>query len=117
WFVPVVVTMDESSSTPQALSLRVRFTNKTTDVVMHRGSGLAPIFEISRKSEDSVSYLVAFNDRAPLVVGNSRSLVIAEIEVSAAASMRLEIDPVLTMLVDGNGTHKATVANHSLRIS
>jgi beta-lactamase superfamily II metal-dependent hydrolase/DNA/RNA endonuclease YhcR with UshA esterase domain len=117
WFVPVIVTMDPGSSTPQALSLRVHFDGEATDAVMHRGVGLAPIFETSRRTADSVSYLVAFNHAAPLTLDNSRRAVIAEIEVSADAALRMEIDPALTMLVGSNGTHKATVANHALRIS
>ncbi len=116
WFVPVIVTMDPGSSTPQAFSLRVK-TGKVADAVMHRGAALEPIFEISRRTDDAISYLVAFNERAPFTLGASRSAVIAEIEVSAAGAMRLEIDAALTMLVDGDGTHKATVANHTLRVS
>jgi len=115
WFVPVIVTMDPDSSKPQALSLSVRF-GGAGEAVMHRGAGLDPVFEISRHNDDALSYLVAFNDRAPLVLGASRSAVVAEIELSANAAQRLEIDPALTMLVDANGSRKATVANHALRV-
>jgi hypothetical protein len=116
WFVPVIVTMDPDSAAPQALSLSVRFTGKAGEAVVHRGAGLEPVFEISRRNDDALSYLVAFNERAPLVLGASRSAVIAEIELSSNASQRLEIDPALTMLVGANGTSKATVANHALRV-
>jgi large repetitive protein len=115
WFVPVIVSMDRNSVIPQGLSLRVR-TGTATDAVMHRGAGLEPIFETSRLADGSISYLVAFSDRAPFVLGASRSAVIAELEVSASSLTRLEIDPALTMLVAGDGRQKATVANHALRV-
>jgi hypothetical protein len=116
WFVPVIVTMDPGSKVPQALSLRVRF-SAATDAVVHRGQGLAPIFDVSRGTSDSASYLIAFGDSAPLVLDNARSAVIAEIEVRAAQSLRLDVDPELTMLVGNHGTQKSTVANRALRIS
>jgi predicted ATPase len=43
-------------------------------------------------------------------------VVIAEIELNEG-SRRLDFDPALTMLVGADGTHKATVANHGLRVS
>jgi hypothetical protein len=115
WVVPVIVTMDEGSAVPQALSLRVGFTGAARDVVVHRAGGLAPIFEVSRGGDDAKSYLIAFGENAPFALGSSRSAVIAEIELTAAGAVRLEIDPALTMLVDATGTRKATVASGTLR--
>ncbi|HEX9982141.1 MAG TPA: IPT/TIG domain-containing protein [Thermoanaerobaculia bacterium] len=114
WFVPVSVTMNPGSSAPQGLSLSVRFNGATTEATINRGAGLDPVFEISRRNGNTLSYLVAFDARNPLVLGHSRSAVVAEVEVSAPGAVRLELDPMLTMLVDG--TQKATVANRTLRL-
>ncbi|MFL6246902.1 MAG: carboxypeptidase regulatory-like domain-containing protein [Thermoanaerobaculia bacterium] len=115
WFAPVIVTMDAGSRAPQGLSLSVRFHGATTAAAMHRGAGLAPVFEISRRDGNTLSYLLAFDARNPLVLGNSQSAVVAEVEVSAPGAVRLELDPALTMLVDG--AQKATVANRTLRLN
>jgi len=115
WVVPVIVTMDAGSPAPQALSLRVRFEGDVRDVAVRRATAVDPIFEISRDGQDAISYLVAFGDRAPLVLDDGRTAVIAQIELTAADAIRMTIDPELTMLVDG--TRKATVANRTLRVS
>jgi hypothetical protein len=115
WFVPVIVTMNEGSRAPQGVSLSVRFQGATSDSAIHRGTGLEPVFEISRRNGDMLSYLIAFDARSPLVLGNSRSAVVAEVEVSAPGAVRLELDAALTMLVDG--AQKATVANRTLRLN
>jgi hypothetical protein len=117
WFVPVVVTMDEGSETPGSLSLRVAFRGQTDAVTMHRGAGLEPAFEISRGTADAVSYLIAFSADAPLLRGNARSATVAEIEVSAPGTVRLDVDAQLTMLVGSDSTTKATVAGRMLRVS
>ncbi|MEO8380264.1 MAG: kelch repeat-containing protein [Acidobacteriota bacterium] len=116
WLVPVILTMDPGSSTPQALSLRVQFKGNAATAVMHRGAVLAPLFEISRRTDGSIAYLVAFEDRGPFVSGNARQAVIAEIELSVRGDTSLELDPRLTMLVGGDGD-KATVENHALRLN
>jgi hypothetical protein len=117
WFVPVIVTMDAGSTVPQSLSLRVAFRGHTDAVAMHRGAGLDPAFEISRRTNDAVAYLVSFNDKAPLVLDSSRSATVAEIEVSAPGAVRMDVDASLTMLVGSDGTSKATVANRMLRVN
>jgi len=116
WFVPVIVTMDENSATPQALALRLRMNGASRDVSVRRAGALEPIFEVSRATSDAIVYLVSFGERAPFVLGNSRSAVIAEVEISDPAAVRFTIDPALTMLVDGSGTRKATVAGGTLRV-
>jgi hypothetical protein len=117
WFVPVTVTMDAGSTVPQSLSLRVAFRGPAGSVAMHRGAGLAPSFEISRRTADAISYLVSFTEDAPLVLGTSRSAVVAEIEVNAPGVVRLDVDPALTMLVGSDGASKATVSNKMLRVN
>jgi hypothetical protein len=115
WFVPVIVTMDAGSAAPKGLSISVRFNGAATDAAINRGDGLEPLFEISRRNGNTLSYLLAFDARNPLVLGSSRSAVVAEVEVSAPGALRLDFDPALTMLVDG--ARKATVANRMLRLN
>ncbi|HEX7152528.1 MAG TPA: carboxypeptidase regulatory-like domain-containing protein [Thermoanaerobaculia bacterium] len=117
WFVPVIVTMNAGSATPQALSLHVRFNGATTDAAVRRTTAAQPVFEISRQTGNTVSYLVAFSEQAPLVLGSSRSAVVAELEVAAPGAVGLTLDPSLTMLVGSNGAQKATVANRTLRVN
>jgi hypothetical protein len=117
FFAPVIVTMDRGSATPQAISVRVRFTGDVGDAVMHRAPGLDPIFEVSRPTDDAIAYLAVFNESTPLVLDNSRSAVIGEIEFTAGEAVRLEIDPTVTMLADGDGMRTATVGNHALRLT
>ncbi len=115
WVVPVIATLDRDSAVPQALSMRVRFEGNAEDVTVRRAGALAPVFEVSRGTRDSMSYLVAFGQ--PLSLDASRSAVVAEIELSAAGPVRLEFDPAVTMLVDGTGSRTATVSNGALRTS
>jgi hypothetical protein len=75
------------------------------------------VFETSRRSGNDLSYLVSYDPRG-LALGASRSAVVAEIEIeSAASSISLSIDPLLTMLADQTGTMSATVANGTLQVS
>ncbi|HEX2832464.1 MAG TPA: IPT/TIG domain-containing protein, partial [Thermoanaerobaculia bacterium] len=115
WVVPVIATLDRDSAVPQAMSLRVRIEGDANDVTIRRAGALAPVFEVSRGGEDSMSYLIAFGE--PLALDASRSAVVAEIELNAAGRVRLAFDPAVTMLVDGTGSHAATVGNGALRTS
>ncbi len=117
WFVPVVLTMDAGSRAPQGVSLRIAFGGAVTDAKMHRGTTQQPMFEISRRTENALSYLVAFTDETPLALDGTRSAVIAEVEVSAADAVRLDLDSELTMLVGRDMEQKATVENRGLRVS
>jgi hypothetical protein len=115
WVVPVIATLDRDSAVPQAMSMRVRFEGNANDVTIRRAGGLAPVFEVSRGAEDSMSYLVAFGE--PLALDASRSVVVAEIELRATGPVHLAFDPAVTMLVDGSGSRTATVGNGALRTS
>jgi hypothetical protein len=112
WRVPVIVTMDEGSAAPRAISLRVRLGANGSNAVVRRGNVAQPVFEISRPAADSISYLVVFGE--PLVLDATRSAVIAELELTALGATRLAVDPTLTMLVDGS--RKASVTDRTLRI-
>ncbi|HEX2831519.1 MAG TPA: carboxypeptidase regulatory-like domain-containing protein [Thermoanaerobaculia bacterium] len=117
FFVPVLLTMDAGSRAPRALSVRVRFNDTVTDAAMRRGAAVGqPVFEVSRRTDDAIAYLVAFSDAEPLALDANRSAVIAEIEVSAPGAVRLDIDPQLTMLV-GSSDQTATVGRKNLRVS
>jgi hypothetical protein len=115
WFVPVIVTSAPGSETPHALSLGVSFAGDTAGAAIRRAgnaSGRQPVFEISRSTASTLSYVVAFDANATV------SGVIAEIEVPAArGKLRLEIEPRMTMLSDEGGTAAATVANGRLQVS
>jgi len=115
WVVPVIATLDRGSAVPQAMSMRVRFEGNANDVTIRRAGALAPVFEVSRGAEDSMSYLVAFGES--LSLDASRSAVVAEIELSATGPVRLAFDPAVTMLVDSTGSRTATVRNGALRTS
>jgi hypothetical protein len=92
-FVPLVLTLDRDSAIPQALALRV-----IGGAGVRRIGAATPAFEITRRSGDALTYLVA---------GVAlRSSVIAEIESGGG---NLEIDPELTMLTNLAGTEKATL--------
>jgi len=73
WFVPVILTMDAGSRAPQALSLRIAFEGSVTDAAMHRGAALLPMFEVSRRTEGAIAYLIAFGDENPLALDQARS--------------------------------------------
>jgi hypothetical protein len=81
----------------------VQFSGEVTDAVVHRVGTTQPVFEISRRDGDSISYLVAFGANAPLAITESRSIVIAELELSATGATRLTLDPQLTLLADAGG--------------
>jgi hypothetical protein len=123
YVIPVIVTANPETAVPQALSLKVSFKGATADNAVIRRAGAAaalqPSFEISRRTDDGLAYLLTFNQQAALSLGSSRSAVVAEIEISAreAAGMTIEVDPSLTMLGDAGGVRKATVGNGSLRVS
>jgi hypothetical protein len=85
-------------------------------VAIHHAAGLQPSFEISRSAPGALSYLVAFDEHAPLVLGADRSVVVAEIELDSPAGRRIGVDPRLTMLTDRAGVLKATVAAGTLEI-
>jgi hypothetical protein len=122
YIVPVIMTASPASITPQSMSLRVHFdaTGTIGEVAVRRAgvaNDTAAVFETSRRSGNDLSYLVSYDPRG-LVLGASRSAVVAEIEIeSADANVSISIDPVLTMLSDQAGTVKATVANGKLEVS
>jgi hypothetical protein len=121
--VPVLVSMGADSVAPQAMSLRVKFSEAVKNADIHRAgvtAGAKTAFEISRPLDDSLAYLVVFDDR---VSGSGlqpgQQSVIAEIVIEARenAGLSIEIDPALTMLSDQGGTRSATVAAGTLRVS
>jgi hypothetical protein len=106
WFVPVIV----DSANAEALSLRVVFTgDPVRKAAIHSVAGTRPVFEISRSAPGSLAYLLAVNGRV--------SGVVAEIEVETAGQVAIDVDPDLTLLSNGGGTLKATVAGGTLRVS
>jgi hypothetical protein len=114
WVVPVLVRGARGAEMPHALSLNVRFSGPVASARVHRVQGVEPVFETSRDTGGGLAYLVAFSEHSPI---SPESAVIAEIEIdSPAEALRMEIDPLLTMLVDRSGTLKATVANGGLQI-
>jgi len=86
---------------------------------VHRAGSMAgaqPVFEISRQTGGTISYVVAY-DRA---LGDNASSVVAEIEIGARAvsgTLRLDLDPSVTLLGNLSGTSKATVAGGTLTVS
>jgi hypothetical protein len=116
--VPVTLKLTPGSETPHAMSLTVRMPDATTAAIVHRTGAAAAsqaAFEISRRKDGAVSYLVSFEEGTP----GFASGVIAQIELDAqSASLEaIDIDPTLTLLSNTDGTHKATVAAGTLRIS
>ncbi len=116
-FVPVIVV--DSGGTAAALSVTVHLQGAEASSTAVRRAGLMaavqPRFEITRQSDDAISYLVAydhpFEADAPTVV--------AEIDlgaVDAGPEVRLEVDPALTLLTDSGGMRKATVGNGMLKV-
>jgi hypothetical protein len=120
YIVPVIMTAGQSSIAPQAMSFRVHFGGDGTvgNVTVRRAGAakdLAVAFEADRRSGDDLSYLVSYGS---LVLGNSRSAVVAEIDVeSADGVVSLTLDPKLTMLADQAGMTTATVSNGKLDVS
>jgi hypothetical protein len=121
YVVPVILT-SRGLGAPQAMSLRVHFeSDAAIGEVVVRSAGAAKdvplVFETSRRSDNDVSYLVAYDPRG-LALGASRSAVVAEIEIESADSgIAISIDPLLTMLSNQAGTMKATVGNRNLEVS
>ncbi|MEA2325343.1 MAG: hypothetical protein QOE68_302, partial [Thermoanaerobaculia bacterium] len=117
YFVPVVMT-SRGTVAPQSMSLKVRFEGAIGEVTIRRAGAakdVPTVFETSRRSGNDVSYLVAYDPRG-LSFDESRSAVVAEIEIASAANMTINIDPLLTMLSNQAGTIKATVANGKLEV-
>jgi hypothetical protein len=117
YVVPVIVTMADGSATPQAMALTLHVDGADDASVRRAGAAvsLQPLFEISRHSADAISYLISFDERVPLVLGNG-SAVVAELELAPRASGRISIDPSLTLLTNASGTRSATVSNGMLRL-
>jgi hypothetical protein len=121
YVVPVIMTASRGSIAPQSMSLRVHFdTEGTIGEVAVRRAGVAKdvsaVFETSRRSGNDLAYLVSYDPRG-LALGESRSAIVAEIEIeSVDANVSVSIDPLLTMLSDQAGTMKATVANGKLEV-
>jgi hypothetical protein len=122
YIVPVIMSAGRGAIVPQAMSLRVHFDAEAPmgDVAARR-AGVAKdvpaVFEFSRLSGNDLSYLVSYDPRG-LALGESRSAVVAEIEIASAnANVSISIDPALTMLSNQAGTVTATVANGKLQVS
>jgi hypothetical protein len=124
YLVPVVLTLDAGSDTPQAFALRVSTRGAMGTSIRRAGAAkdVDTAFEVSPASEQAVVYLVSFGQsKGGLALGGEaiRSAVVAEIELSAAEAggFSLEIDPAVTMLSNSSGTRSATVAGGTLRVS
>jgi len=116
--IPVSVSSKPGSEVPQALSLRVTFSGApVSDRVIHRAGDtrdMQPGFEISRRTANSLSYLLSFDASKGRLAG-----VVAEIELDARSNARLtvDVDPALTLLSNQGGTRRATVASGTLRVT
>ena len=116
--IPVSVSSKPGSEVPQALSLRVVFTGSpVSDATIHRAGetrDMQPGFEISRRTPNSLSYLLSFEAWKGRLAG-----VVAEIELDARPNARLavDVDPALTLLSNQGGTRRATVATGTLRVT
>jgi hypothetical protein len=117
WFVPVILSAAPGSDIPQALALRLRLATPADATVRRAGAGSAarPSFEITGRTDNTLSYIVSFDPRAALDLGVKRSAVVAEVELPGVEGMG--VDGSLTMLANAAGTRKATVANGLLTIS
>src|SRR5207244_3170135 len=66
YVVPVILTLDEASQTPQALALRVRFVGGVADASIRRAGAAKDVetsFENAPQSHDALSYLVSFDQK------------------------------------------------------
>jgi hypothetical protein len=125
YFVPVIMTANSGSITPQSMSFRAHFeTDGTMGDITVRTAGAAknagvPLFEVEPRLANDISYVVSYDPRnGGLNLGASHSAVVAEFEVEANnANIVISIDPTVTMLSDQSGTMTATVANGKLRVS
>jgi hypothetical protein len=118
YVVPVIMTIKPGSIVPQAMSLRVHFDREVGNVTIGKAGAakdLAVPFEITRRSGTDVSYLISYGG---LVLGESHSAVVAEIEIdSPGGDVAISVDPRLTMLGDQAGLISATVGNGKLEVS
>jgi len=120
YFIPVVMT-SRGSAAPQSMSLKLHVGSDAAvgDVIVRRAGAakdVPTVFETSRRSGNDVSYLVAYDPRG-ISFDESRSAVVAEIEIAGAGSgLSVSIDPLLTMLSNQGGTIKATVGNGHLEV-
>jgi hypothetical protein len=114
--VPVIVTMKPGSMLPRAVSLDVRVDGEASITGAHRVAGITTAFEISRGRGRGRAYLASFDEASQLRLDQYGSVTIAELELDSMRASRLEIDPALTMLVDGRGTRKATVKDGTLTL-
>jgi hypothetical protein len=125
YVVPVIMTANPGSMTPQSMSFRAHFeTDGNMGDVAVRIAGAAkdtgvPLFEISPRMGNDLSYLVSYDPRnGGLNLGASHSAVVAEIEFAANnANIAISLDPSVTMLSDQSGSMTATVANGKLKVS
>jgi len=125
YFVPVIMTANPGSITPQSMAFRAHFETDGTfgDLAVHSAGAAkdagAPLFEIGPRMGNDVSYLVSYDPRnGGLNLGASHSAVVAEIEIAANdANVVVSLDPTVTMLSDQAGTMTATVANGKLKVS
>jgi hypothetical protein len=118
YVVPVIMTIKPGSIVPQSMSLRVHFDREVGNVTIGKAGAakdLAVPFEITRRSGNDVSYLISYGG---LVLGESHSAVVAEIEIdSPGGDVAISVDPRLTMLGDQAGLMSATVGNGKLEVS
>jgi hypothetical protein len=118
WFVPVNVSTAPGAGAAQALSLRVTFSGARVDgaTIRRTGAGRSsdPLFEISRDGNGTLSYLLVTNGSTGAMVGE-----VAEIEIPSftGATLRIAVDPALTLLGDQSGTRTATVGAGTLRVN
>ncbi len=120
YVVPVIMTIRPGSIVPQTMALRVHFQGETIpgEATVRRAGvakDLATQFEITRRSGNDLSYLVSYGG---MVLGQSRSAVVAEIEIdSVDGAVAISVDPRVTMLGDQAGLMSATVGNGKLEVS
>ncbi|HSY50774.1 MAG TPA: carboxypeptidase regulatory-like domain-containing protein [Thermoanaerobaculia bacterium] len=124
YIVPVIMTANENSIVPQSMALRAHFDTEGTmgDVTVRRAGAAqsaGAVFEIDRRLGNDLSYLVSYDPHnGGLVLGASRSAVVAEIEIaSIQGNVSISIDPSLTMLSDQSGMVTATVGNGRLQVN
>jgi hypothetical protein len=118
--VPVSVESSNGADAAHAMALTVRFRGAASNVSVHRAGAATkaqPLFEISRSSGQSLTYLLQFAGNDELAASGT-SRVVAEIELDAERGpLVIEVDSALTMLANRNGTASATVRNGALRVS
>jgi hypothetical protein len=115
YVVPVIMTAAQGSAAPQAMSLRVHFDGEVGNATIRKAGAAKDLnvaFETNRFAGNDLSYLVSYGN---LFLGNSRSAVVAEIEIEAS-NVALRIDPKLTMISNQAGSMSATVANGRLQV-